>query len=128
MPEGTWTCSNCGQIYSLAEPACTICRVTRENPHVIGKIETVRSAKPPPEKVEVAFPFVIQDARFNLPLDKGAVWSSGSVVATGSKDPRRLPTNESGAPGKAAPHSLQEYQITPLDPAVLNRRHQGQRH
>ena len=80
MPEGTWKCSKCGQIYSLAEPACTICRITRVNPHVIGKITTVRSAKPPPEKVEVAFPFNIKDARFNLPLDKGAVWSSGTVL------------------------------------------------
>lgn len=82
MPEGTWTCSKCGQIYSVDEASCSICHVTRENRHVIGRIETVRTAKPPPEKVEVVFPFLIKDARFNLPLDQGAVWSSGCVVAS----------------------------------------------
>ena len=81
MPEGTWTCSKCGQIYSLAEVSCSICHITRENRHVIGKIETMRTAKPPPEKVEVVFPIFIKDARFNLPLDKGSVWSSGSLMA-----------------------------------------------
>jgi hypothetical protein len=82
MPEGTWTCSKCGQIYSLAESSCPICRITRENRTVIGRIETVRTPKPPPELVEVVFPIFIKDARFNLPLDKGSVWSSGSVMAT----------------------------------------------
>jgi len=82
MAEGTWTCSKCGQIYSLAEPACPVCRITRENPHVIGKIEQPRTPKPPPEQVEVPFPFTIKEARFNLPMDKGAVWASGSVMVT----------------------------------------------
>ena len=82
MPEGTWTCSSCGQIYSLSEPACPVCRVTRENRDVIGKIETVRTPKPAPEKVEVAFPFTIREARFNLPMDKGAVWASGTMIVT----------------------------------------------
>jgi hypothetical protein len=82
MPEGTWTCSKCGQIYSLDEASCTICRITRENRHVVGRIETMRTAKPPPEKVEVVFPIFIKEARFNLPLDKGSVWSSGTVMAT----------------------------------------------
>lgn len=82
MPEGTWTCSTCGQIYSLSESTCPVCRITRENRHVIGKIETLRSPKPPPEQVEVPFPFILREARFNLPLDKGAVWASGSVMIT----------------------------------------------
>lgn len=82
MPEGTWKCSKCGQLYSLAEPSCTICRITRENRHVVGKIETLRSPKPPPETVEVSLPFSIKEARFNLPLDRGAVWSSGLVMVT----------------------------------------------
>lgn len=80
MPEGTWKCSTCGQIYSLAESSCPICRITRENRHVIGRIETIRSPKPPPERVDVVFPFFIKDARFNLPMDRGAVWASGSVM------------------------------------------------
>jgi len=81
MPEGTWNCPQCGQGYSLDEPACPVCRITRENRHVIGKVTQIRTPKPPPEKVEVAFPVFIKEARFNLPLDKGAVWSSGSVAA-----------------------------------------------
>ena len=80
MPEGTWTCSNCGQIYSLAETSCGICHITRDNRHVIGKITTVRTPKAAPEKVEVAFPFFIKEARFNLPLASGAVWLSGTVM------------------------------------------------
>jgi len=82
MSEATWTCESCGQIYSLSEAACPVCRITRENRHVVGKIETIRSPKPPPEKVEVPFPFTIRDARFNLPMDKGAVWASGTVMIT----------------------------------------------
>ena len=81
MPEGTWNCPQCGQTYTLDESSCPVCRITRENRHVIGKVTQVRTPKPPPEKVEVAFPVFIKDARFNLPLDKGAVWSSGSVAA-----------------------------------------------
>jgi len=116
MPEGTWKCSKCGQIYSLAEPACTICRITRENRHVIGKIETVRSAKPPPEVVEVVFPIFIKDARFNLPLDKGAVWSSGCVMAVeggffllsekDGLDAARLADSPPPAAGPVGPMSL----------------------
>jgi hypothetical protein len=82
MTEGTWTCSKCGQIYSLSEPACPVCRITRENPHVVGRITTVRTAKPPPEKVEVPFPFTIKEARFNLPLHQGSVWAGGSLMVT----------------------------------------------
>lgn len=82
MPEGTWTCSKCGQIYPLDESSCRVCHVTRDNRHVIGRVTMTRTAKPPPEKVEVPFPFTIREARFNLPLDKGAVWASGTLVAT----------------------------------------------
>ncbi len=81
MPEGTWNCPQCGQTYPLEEPSCSVCRITRENRHVIGRITQIRTPKPPPEKVEVAFPVFIKEARFNLPPDKGSVWSSGIVVA-----------------------------------------------
>ena len=110
MPEGTWTCSNCGQIYSLAEPACTICRITRENRDVVGKIETIRTPKPPPESVEVVFPIFFKDARFNLPLDKGAVWASGKlmVIALGffllsDKDPLDAAALAANPPSAAGP-------------------------
>lgn len=83
MSAGTWKCTGCGQVYSLAEASCPICRITRIDRHVIGKIETPeRTAKAAPEKIDVSFPFTLKDARFNLPLDKGAVWSSGCVLAT----------------------------------------------
>ena len=82
MPAGTWKCSKCGQPYSFAETSCSICHLTRENRHIVGKIETPdRAPKPPPEKVDVVFPFSLKDARFNLPLDRGAVWSSGRLMA-----------------------------------------------
>src|SRR5678815_1342947 len=79
IAEGTWDCPQCGQSYSLDEPACTVCRITRENRHVIGRITKIRTPKPPPEMVEVVYPVFIKEARFNLPLDKGAVWSSGTL-------------------------------------------------
>ena len=81
MPEGTWNCPQCGQPYSLDQPACTVCRGTRENRDVIGRATKIRAPKPPPERVEVVFPVFIKEARFNLPLDKGAVWSSGTLGA-----------------------------------------------
>ena len=82
MPEGTWSCPQCGQTYPLEEPACTVCRITRENRNVIGRITQIRTPKPPPEQVEVVFPVFLKEARFNLPLENGALWSSGSVAAT----------------------------------------------
>jgi hypothetical protein len=116
MPEGTWKCSKCGQIYSLAETACTICRITRENRHVIGRIETIRTPKPPPERVEVVFPFYLKEARFNLPLDRGAVWSSGQVMVTeagffmlterDALDSAALAASPPAAPGPVGPFSI----------------------
>jgi hypothetical protein len=68
-------------MYPLDESSCPVCHITRDNRNVVGRITQVRTPKPPPEQVEVAFPVFIKDARFNLPLDKGSVWSSGSVIA-----------------------------------------------
>lgn len=77
----TWTCPNCGQMLPLSEPSCKVCRVTRENRGVVGRIATPeRTAKPPPEIVEISFPFTIRDARFNLPLPTGSLWSSGFLL------------------------------------------------
>lgn len=80
MAEGTWTCSRCGQIYPMTESGCPVCHITRENRDVIGKVSATRFAAPVAEKVEVPFPFTIKEARFNLPLEKGAVWASGRVM------------------------------------------------
>jgi hypothetical protein len=116
MAAGTWTCSKCGQIYSLSEPSCPLCRITRENQHVIGKIETIRTPKPPPEIVEVPFPFTIRDARFNLPMDKGAIWASGTMMVTkagffllsekDTLDPASLAGNPPSAAGPVGSLSL----------------------
>lgn len=77
----TWTCPRCGQILPLSDAACQVCRITRENRGVVGRIATPeRTPKPPPEKVEIPFPFTIREARFNLPLASGSVWSSGTVL------------------------------------------------
>jgi hypothetical protein len=110
MSEGTWTCSKCGQIYSLSLASCTVCHVTRENRHVIGKVSSTRFDKPIAEQVEVPFPFTIKEARFNLPLDKGAVWSSGRVMAVAAgffllseKDPVDADALASAPPASAGP-------------------------
>lgn len=110
MSEGTWTCSKCGQIYSLAQASCTVCHITRENRHVIGKASSARFDKPVAEKVEVPFPFTIKEARFNLPLEKGALWSSGRVMAVAAgffllseKDPVDADALASSPPSAAGP-------------------------
>ncbi|MBV8879079.1 MAG: hypothetical protein JO332_03850 [Planctomycetaceae bacterium] len=116
MAEGTWTCSKCGQIYALAESSCPICHITRENRHVIGKASSARFDKPLAEKVEVPFPFPIKEARFNLPMDRGAVWSSGKLVVIpdgifllSDKDPldaNALAARPPAASGPVGPLSL----------------------
>jgi len=116
MPEGTWTCSKCGQIYPLAEGSCPVCFITRENRSVIGKATAIRFAAPVPEKVDVAFPFAIKEAHFNLPLDKGAVWSSGRLMFVeaglfllSEKDPvdaDALALNPPAAAGPVGPLSI----------------------
>jgi hypothetical protein len=110
MPEGTWKCSKCGQLYSLSETSCPLCHITRENRHVIGKASAIHFDKPLAEKVEVPFPFTIKEARFNLPLDRGAVWSSGSILVTAAglfllseKDPVDAQALASAPPAAAGP-------------------------
>lgn len=116
MPEETWTCSKCGQIYPLSDASCPVCHVTRENRHVIGRITQVRTPKPAPDRVEVPFPFTLKDARFNLPLDQGAVWSSGRLVVVGTGvlvisdkdklDADALAANPPAAAGPIGPTSI----------------------
>jgi hypothetical protein len=78
----TWICPRCGQKLPLNEPSCRVCLITRIDRDVIGKIKTPeRTLKPPPAPVEVRFPCVIKEARFNLPLPTGTVWSSGILLA-----------------------------------------------
>ena len=71
MPRGPGSAAKCGQVYSLAELLPRRC-ITRENRSVIGADIGLRSPKPAPEQVEDRFPFTVRDARFNLPLDRGA--------------------------------------------------------
>jgi len=116
MAEGTWKCSKCGQLYSYAENSCPICFITRENRTVIGKASAARFDKPLAEKVDVVFPFTIKEARFNLPMDRGAVWSSGRIMVTDAgffllseKDPvdaAALAARPPAAAGPVGPLSL----------------------
>lgn len=116
MAEGTWNCSKCGQPYPLAQASCPVCHITRENRHIIGKVSATRFDKPPAEAVEVPFPFFIKDARFNLPMDRGAVWSSGRLMVSAAgffllseKDPvdaDALAAAPPAAPGPVGPMSL----------------------
>ncbi len=81
MSELHWTCPKCGQVYRAEEERCPVCFITRENRGVVGRATTVR---PPPEseEVEVRFPYVIKEARFNVPAPTGALfWTGGVVVA-----------------------------------------------
>jgi hypothetical protein len=110
MAEATWKCSKCGQIYPLSQNSCPVCFITRDNRTVIGQASAARFAAPPPEKVDVLFPFSIKDARFNLPMDRGTVWSSGKVVAiqTGffllsDKDPVDVDTLAARPPAASGP-------------------------
>ncbi|HLY74011.1 MAG TPA: hypothetical protein VKU80_07815, partial [Planctomycetota bacterium] len=116
MAEATWKCSTCGQLFPLSQNSCPICFITRENRTVIGKVSATRFDKPPAEKVAVVFPFKIKEARFNLPLDRGAVWSSGRVMVTDAgffllseKDPiddGALAASPPAAAGPVGPLSL----------------------
>lgn len=77
-----WNCPRCGQLYRLDEPSCGVCRVTRENRDVIGKTSVLRSIEKEAQAVEVHLPYVIQEARFNLPLADGqSLWTHGCVAA-----------------------------------------------
>ena len=83
MTSEHWTCPRCGQLYRQDEPSCPICAVTRDNRDKIGRITTIRQApKPAPaEKVEIKLPFILRDARFNLPVSTGGTtWTSGVIV------------------------------------------------
>ena len=110
MAEGTWTCSKCGQIYKLSQSSCPVCFITRENRTVIGKVTAARFDKPLAEAVEIPFPFTIKEARFNLPMDRGAVWSSGRVVIVAAgfflvseKDPVNVDALTAAPPAASGP-------------------------
>lgn len=79
MTLGThWNCPSCGQIYHLDQPACPVCRITRDNREVVGKVSVERPLEKPPQDVEVHLPYVLKEARFNLPTADGqTLWSSG---------------------------------------------------
>jgi len=83
MTPERWTCPRCGQIYRLDEPSCPVCAITRENRDKIGRITTIRTPKPaePAAPVEITLPFILREARFNLPVSTGGTtWTSGVIV------------------------------------------------
>ena len=80
-----WTCPSCGQLYRFDEPACPVCRITRDRRNVVGKTSVERSIEKPREAVEVHLPYAIKDVSYNLSLRDGtSVWSSGTLAATPS--------------------------------------------
>ena len=82
MSELHWKCPKCGQMYRIEEAHCPVCFITRENRGVMGRATTERPLVRPPEEVEVRFPYVVKEARFNVPAPTGALfWTSGVVVA-----------------------------------------------
>lgn len=112
-----WTCPRCGQMYRFEDPACPVCRITRENRDVVGKTSVERSLVKPAEAVEVHLPYVIQDARFNLPTPDGkTVWAGGWVAAgeaglflvgaNDGLDPRAVAAAAPAALGALGPTSL----------------------
>ncbi|HYE97976.1 MAG TPA: hypothetical protein VEJ18_03650 [Planctomycetota bacterium] len=77
-----WTCPQCGQLLAAEQPSCPVCRITRENRAVIGRASVIKPLEKPPQDVEVRWPVVIRDARFNLPVATGGtLWTSGVIVA-----------------------------------------------
>lgn len=82
MAELHWTCPKCGQVYRIEEERCPVCFITRENRGVTGRAAAPKPAARPAEEVEVRFPYVVKEARFNVPAPTGAMlWTSGVVVA-----------------------------------------------
>ena len=82
MSEIHWKCPKCEQIYRMDEDHCPVCFITRENRDVVGRATTARPESGPAEEVEVRFPYVVKEARFNVPAPTGALfWTSGVVVA-----------------------------------------------
>ena len=77
-----WTCPQCGQLLRFEEPACPVCRITRENRAVVGRTSVLKPLEKPPEPVEIRWPVLIREARFNLPVATGGtLWTSGAIVA-----------------------------------------------
>ncbi|HEX7896570.1 MAG TPA: hypothetical protein VF950_02340 [Planctomycetota bacterium] len=117
MPSTThWNCPSCGQLYRLDEPACPVCRITRENRDVIGKTSVVRAIEKEAEDVEVHLPYVIQEARFNIPVPGGQlVWASGALAAgeagfflvsdKDGRDPKEVALARPLVPGAIGPTS-----------------------
>lgn len=91
MNDETWTCPGCSRVAPLRERICPNCRTTQVRPRssaILPKVPPAPAPGPaapapaaPPRPV--TFPFIIPDARYNLPVEGGgATWTSGSLVAT----------------------------------------------
>jgi hypothetical protein len=111
-----WNCPQCGQLYRLDEPACPVCRITRENRGVIGKTSVLRTIEKEAQDVEVHLPYVIKEARFNIPaLDGQMIWASGALAAgeagfflvseKDGRDPKEVALSRPLVPGAIGPSS-----------------------
>jgi hypothetical protein len=74
----TWKCPTCAQSWPDTERVCPGCKVTRIRP----RPATEEAAEFLADTTEIHLPHVVPEARFNIPLEAGAAWSSGSLVVT----------------------------------------------
>ena len=111
-----WTCPQCGQLYRPDEPSCPVCRITRDNRDVIGKTSVQRTIEKEAQDVEVHLPYLIKEARFNIPRPDGqTVWAGGTLAAgeaglflvseKDGRDPKEVALTRPRGAGAVGPNS-----------------------
>lgn len=78
-PPESWKCPTCRQYFPLSERVCPTCKVTQVRRKPEG--EAPEPALFFVESAEIHLPHIIPEARFSIPLDTGATWASGPLVA-----------------------------------------------
>ena len=82
MSQETWKCPTCAQEIPVSERLCPGCKVTQV------RRPSAAAAEEPAEFIagtaEIGLPHVIPEARFNIPLETGPAWSSGSLIVAES--------------------------------------------
>jgi hypothetical protein len=80
MSQETWKCPTCAQEIPVSERLCPACKVTQ----VRRPTAAEEAAEFIAETAEIGLPHVIPEARFNVPLETGPAWSSGSLLVAES--------------------------------------------
>ena len=76
--ETTWKCPTCAHWFPLSERVCPTCKVTQIRRRPPAAEEPAQFIA---ESAEIRLPHIIPEARFSIPLDTGATWASGPLVA-----------------------------------------------